>query len=96
MTSLLGDFGIDSMAGGTGNDRYVVENAADQVIEAAGQGIDLVAAIGDFTYSLALDVENLELCSTPTAREMPSGTASTAAAASAATTPCPGSAATTR
>ena len=49
--------GADRMAGGLGNDLYLV-GAGDNVIEAAGEGTDEVrTALAD--YSLAADVENL-------------------------------------
>jgi len=58
---LNGEAGMDSMAGGAGNDRYLVDNAADQAIEASGQGTDLVIAFGDIGYTLGANIENLEL-----------------------------------
>src|SRR5439155_7545744 len=38
---LDGAAGADQMAGGTGEDRYIVDNAADQVVEAADAGNDV-------------------------------------------------------
>lgn len=54
--------GADLMIGGAGNDTYLVENAGDQIIELAGEGIDLVKA--SVTYELAAEVENLTLTGT--------------------------------
>ena len=56
---LDGGAGNDSMAGGAGNDIYVVDSAADAVIEAADDGTDLVQS--SVTVTLAAEVENLIL-----------------------------------
>ena len=56
---LDGMAGADLMIGGAGNDTYLVENADDQIIELAGEGIDLVKA--SVTHELAAEVENLTL-----------------------------------
>ena len=48
----------DIMAGGTGNDTYVVNEAADQVSEAVNQGTDTVETTLS-SYTLGSDVENL-------------------------------------
>ena len=56
---LDGASGIDQMSGAQGDDRYVVDNTLDTVIELAGQGIDTVYA--SVNYSTAVDVENLVL-----------------------------------
>ncbi|RYE55212.1 MAG: calcium-binding protein, partial [Rhizobiaceae bacterium] len=50
--------GADTMIGGEGNDRYLVDIAGDVVIELAGQGIDeVVTALG--SYRLGENLENL-------------------------------------
>lgn len=51
--------GADSMAGGAGNDIYVVDIAGDSVFEAFNEGIDLIQS--RVTLSLAGDIENLTL-----------------------------------
>ena len=48
------------LSGGGGNDTYVVDNAGDVVIEAAGGGIDTVCSHGHASRSRA-NVENLDL-----------------------------------
>lgn len=59
---LDGGAGADVMIGGLGNDTYVVDNAADQTLEFAGEGADTVQA--SLTWSLAENVENLVLTGT--------------------------------
>lgn len=51
--------GADTMVGGLGNDSYIVDDAGDQVIELAGEGVDLVRTALD--YRLTAEVENLTL-----------------------------------
>ncbi|TCS72644.1 VCBS repeat-containing protein [Sulfuritortus calidifontis] len=60
--TLDGGLGADTMLGGTGDDTYVVESTGDQVIEQAGEGIDLVKSGID--YTLTDNVENLTLTGT--------------------------------
>ncbi|MCP8937225.1 M10 family metallopeptidase C-terminal domain-containing protein [Alsobacter sp. SYSU M60028] len=50
------------MAGGSGNDRYIVDNASDVTEELSNQGVDTVLASVDWT--LAANVENLILAGT--------------------------------
>jgi Ca2+-binding RTX toxin-like protein len=47
------------LAGGAGNDTYVVDDAGDIVVEAAGEGTDLVQSA--VTAALAANAENLTL-----------------------------------
>ena len=56
---LDGGTGADAMLGGAGNDTYFVDNAADAVIENAGQGSDAVFA--SVNYGLTANVETLVL-----------------------------------
>ncbi|MBD8066998.1 hypothetical protein IC608_16120 [Devosia sp. PTR5] len=60
--SLDGGDGVDTMVGGTGDDTYYVDNAADVVVEASGEGNDAVLTAASFT--LAANVENLTLLGT--------------------------------
>jgi trimeric autotransporter adhesin len=54
-----GGTGNDVMRGGAGNDIYVVDRPGDVVIEAPGQGIDLIRSSVHFT--LSGNIENLTL-----------------------------------
>jgi Ca2+-binding RTX toxin-like protein len=56
---LTGGAGNDTMAGGNGNDTYLVDSAADVVLENAYEGADTVFASMSFT--LGANVENLTL-----------------------------------
>lgn len=47
------------MAGGAGNDTYIVDNAGDVITEAANAGIDTVQTRS--SYTLATNLENLTL-----------------------------------
>ena len=56
---LDGGLGADILDGGAGNDTYIVDNSADVVVEAAGNGIDTVLASA--SYQLSANVEHLVL-----------------------------------
>ncbi|WP_155773465.1 beta strand repeat-containing protein [Rhizobium leguminosarum] len=55
---ITGGTGADHLAGGLGNDTYILDNAGDVVTENAGEGIDAVRT-SLATYTLAANVENL-------------------------------------
>jgi Ca2+-binding RTX toxin-like protein len=56
---LDGGLDADSMRGGLGNDTYIVDDAADQIIELAGEGTDVVQS--SVSYTLSDHVETLTL-----------------------------------
>jgi Ca2+-binding RTX toxin-like protein len=56
---LDGNAGADLLQGAAGNDTYIVDNAADAVIEQAGQGLDTVRAAVSYALN-GSEVENLE------------------------------------
>ena len=54
-----GGLGADTMTGGGGNDTYVVDVAADSVVESAGGGTDTIES--SVAWTLGAEVENLLL-----------------------------------
>ncbi len=59
---LDGGEGSDAMSGGAGNDTYIVDNAADTVMELASAGTDQI--LSSVSYGLSANVENLTLAGT--------------------------------
>ena len=57
--ALNGGVGADTMAGGAGNDTYFVDNAADVVNEAVGQGTDTVMASVNYSLTAGSEIEFL-------------------------------------
>ncbi|MDT8759739.1 FG-GAP-like repeat-containing protein [Sphingomonas psychrotolerans] len=57
--ALIGGGGADILRGLGGADSYIVESAADRVIEAVGGGYDTVYALSDFTIEAGSEVEVL-------------------------------------
>jgi predicted extracellular nuclease len=56
---LDGNVGIDRLIGGGGNDVYVVDNASDEVIEAAGDSRDVVYAAASYGLAAGAEIEVL-------------------------------------
>jgi len=56
---LNGKEGADVLAGGLGDDTYIVDDSGDQAVEAADEGVDLVES--SVTFTLGAAVENLTL-----------------------------------
>ncbi len=59
---LNGMTGADSMAGGDGNDTYIVDNTGDLLTEDPGKGADIVRS--NVTFTLGAEIENLVLTGT--------------------------------
>ena len=56
---LDGQAGIDQLAGGLGDDTYIIDNVEDTIVENANEGIDTVQSTVD--YTLKDNLENLVL-----------------------------------
>jgi Ca2+-binding RTX toxin-like protein len=63
---LDGGAGNDTMAGGAGDDIYIVNSAADIIIEGLDEGMDSV--LSRVTYTLPANIENLTLTGTGSIR----------------------------
>jgi Ca2+-binding RTX toxin-like protein len=61
--ALDGGAGADVMSGGSGDDSYVVDQSGDRVVEAGGEGIDLVST-SLTSYTLGAALENLSFTGT--------------------------------
>lgn len=59
--NLAGYFGAATMRGGEGDDSYLVAGDDDLVIEGMDQGNDTVRTVGDMSYKLSANLENLHL-----------------------------------
>jgi Ca2+-binding RTX toxin-like protein len=57
--ALFGEGGPDTLIGGWGDDRYYLDSAAATVIEAFNEGNDTVRILGNFSYVLGANLENL-------------------------------------
>ena len=57
--TLTGGAGADTMEGGLGNDTFIVDNAGDDVIEAAGEGGDTVRASTSYQLTPGQEIEAL-------------------------------------
>jgi Ca2+-binding RTX toxin-like protein len=61
--TLIGGAGADTMVGGFGNDTYHVDDPADVLMEAAGQGSDVVLTTVSYALTAGADVETLRTTS---------------------------------
>lgn len=66
ITGLKGAADTQGLAGGKGDDIYVVDRSTDKVTENAGEGVDTVASYSS-TYTLSANVENLVIKGTAAA-----------------------------
>ncbi|MDQ3246777.1 MAG: hypothetical protein M3Q52_07820 [Pseudomonadota bacterium] len=57
---LQGGTGADQMSGGIGNDDYYVDDAADVVLENAGEGADRILSSIDYVLAAGVSIERLQ------------------------------------
>lgn len=58
--TLDGNAGADTLVGGDGNDIYYADNIADRIVEAAGEGIDIVYTGFDFNMNFVPNTDEVE------------------------------------
>ena len=71
--TLDGGAGADRMEGGLGDDTFIVDNAGDQVVEAANSGVDTAIVSFDFRLDQLANVEILKLADGSTATRATGG-----------------------
>ena len=55
-----GGVGADVMSGGMGDDRYIVDDSKDKVVEASNQGVDtIITTLNEYSLAKMPNVENL-------------------------------------
>lgn len=59
--TLRGDAGNDQLHGGRGNDSYVVDDAGDQVFEAASEGNDLLVVAASYVLAAGQAIERVAI-----------------------------------
>ncbi|MBL8712789.1 MAG: hypothetical protein JNM12_07800 [Alphaproteobacteria bacterium] len=61
---ITGNSGINTLAGGLGNDTYVLQNLGDVVLEAAGEGVDTIMVALTWALDNIQEIENITLLGT--------------------------------
>ena len=55
-----GGVGADVMSGGRGDDRYIVDDSKDKVVEASNQGVDtIITTLNEYSLAKMPNIENL-------------------------------------